>query len=45
MREVTVGEHIGFWRLEYWIGFLPHPNYDPVNDGRVHLFGNFYWRK
>lgn len=45
MFEVIVGEHIDFWRLEYWKWFFPHPNYEPTNNGRIHLFGNFYWRK
>lgn len=42
--EVITGEYKAFWRLEYWMWFFPHPDYDPVNNGRVHLFWKFYWR-
>lgn len=45
MHEVIVGEHIDFWRFEYLEVVFPHPNYKPTNNGRIHLFGNFYWRK
>lgn len=45
MKEIIVGEYRCFWRLEYWSWFLPHPDYDPVNHGRIRLIGNFYWRK
>lgn len=44
-QEVIVGEHRDFWRLEYWSWFFPHPNYDPINNERVHLIGKLYWRK
>lgn len=44
-QEVIVGEHRDFWRFEYWSWFFPHPNYDPINNGRIHLFGKLYWRK
>ena len=39
--EVIVGEHRDIWRFEYWLWYFPHPNYDPVNNGRIHLIGNF----
>ncbi len=45
MFEVITGEHLNFGRLEYWTWFFPHPNYDPVNNGRIHIIGKFYWRK
>ena len=45
VKKLIVGEYRCFWRLEYWSWFLPHPDYDPVNHGRIHLIGNFYWRK
>ena len=45
MNEVIVGEYKNFWRLEYWSWFFPHTNYDPANNSRIHLFGNFYWKK
>ena len=45
MLEVIIGEYYKLWRLEYWKWFFPHAHYDPVNRGRVHLIGKFYWKK
>lgn len=45
MNELIVSEYKSLWRLEYWRWFFPHPDYDPENNGRIHLFGKFYWRK
>jgi len=42
--DVIVGEHRDFGRLEYWKWFFPTDTYDPKNNGRIHLFGKFYWR-
>ena len=42
--NITVGEYIKIWRFEYWKWFLPHENYDPINHGRLHLFGKLYFR-
>ena len=43
--DVIVGEHIDFWRLEYWKWYFPTETFSPKNNGRIHLFGKFYWRK
>lgn len=45
MFEVIVGERIDFGRLEYWKWWFPTDNYHPSNNGRIHLIGNFFWRK
>lgn len=41
--NVIVGEYINLWRFEYWKWWLPHETYDPVNNGRLHLFGKLYF--
>ena len=42
--EVIVGEYRHIWRFEYWLWYFPHSNYDPVNNGRIHLFWKIYFR-
>ena len=44
--QVIVSEHIAIFgsRLEIWKWWLPHENYEPTNNGRIHLFGKLYWR-
>lgn len=42
--NVIVGEYINLWRFEYWKWWLPHETYDPVNNGRLHLFGKLYFK-
>lgn len=44
MENVIISEYTSFGRLEYWKWFFPHSKFDPVNNGRIHLFGKFYWR-
>lgn len=44
--EVIVSEHIQIFgsRLEYWKWWFPTEAYHSRNNGRIHLFGKFYWR-
>lgn len=42
---IITGEYINFGRLEYWKWFFPGDSTNPVNIGRIHLFGKFYWKK
>lgn len=44
--EVIVSEYIAILgsRLEYWKWWFPTDTYHPKNNGRIHLFGKFYWR-
>lgn len=41
--NIVTGEYKHLWRFEWWDWFLPHEDYDPVNHGRIHLFGKLYF--
>ena len=41
---LITGEYKNFWRFEVWDWFLPHPDYDPACNGRVHIIGKLYFR-
>lgn len=40
---IITGEYLKFWRFEYWQWFFPSWEYDPENNGRIHLFGKLYF--
>ena len=42
--EVIVGEYRNIWRFEYWLWYFSNSNYDPINNGRIHLFWKIYFR-
>ena len=42
--NIITGEYVNIWRFEWWKWYFPHENYDPVNTGRIHLFGKLYFR-
>jgi hypothetical protein len=42
--EVIVGEYRNIWRFESWLLYFPHSNYNPINNGRIHLFCKIYFR-
>lgn len=44
VNNIITGEYKSIGRLEWWDWWFPHPDFDPVNNGRVHLFGKLYFR-